>query len=392
MSEIIIQKNELQTAERAKIGRNAGIVGICVNIILFIVKLIAGIISGSVSIIADAVNNLTDAGSSVIVLVGYVISAKPADKEHPYGHARMEYLCSLFISVIVTVLGIELLTSSVKTIMSADTVKEYSMVSIVIMAAAIIGKLGLALYYRTVGKKIGSEALAASAADSIGDVFATSAVIIGIFLSPVIGPKTDGIFGAAIALYILVMGIKLIIESSNPLIGTAPDIELVKNIVAKLKSYDGVLGIHDLVIHSYGFDRFFASVHLEMDSDCDVMESHDIIDNIEAEFRQNMGIELVIHYDPITLNDERVSSVRLKVYEIIEGIASGFSAPLSMHDFRIVFGVSHTNIIFDLALSHDFPLNNDELVDMIRSEIKEKIGKDYNAVITIDRDYTTMRY
>ena len=392
MSEIIIQKNESQPTERAKIGRNAGIVGICVNIILFAVKLIAGILSGSVSIIADAVNNLTDAGSSVIVLVGYVISAKPADKEHPYGHARMEYLCSLFISVIVTVLGIELLTSSVKTIMSADTVKEYSTVSIVIMASAIIGKLGLALYYRTVGKKIGSEALAASAADSIGDVFATSAVMIGIFLSPVIGPKTDGIFGAAIALYILVMGIKLIIESSNPLIGTAPDIELVKNIVAKLKSYDGVLGIHDLVIHSYGFDRFFASVHLEMDSDCDVMESHDIIDNIEAEFRQYMGIELVIHYDPITLNDERVSSVRLKVYEIIEGIASGFSAPLSMHDFRIVFGVSHTNIIFDLALSHDFPLNNDELVDMIRSEIKEKIGKDYNAVITIDRDYTTTRY
>ncbi len=392
MSEITIQKNEIQTADRAKIGRNAGIVGICVNILLFIVKLIAGIISGSVSIIADAVNNLTDAGSSVIVLIGYVISVKPADKEHPYGHARMEYLCSLLISVIVTVLGIELLTSSVKTIMSAETVKEYGTASIIIMAAAIIGKLGLAVYYRTVGKKIGSEALAASAADSIGDVFATSAVIIGILLSPVIGPKTDGIFGAAIALYILIMGIKLIVESSNPLIGTAPDIELVKTIVTKLKSYDGVLGIHDLVIHSYGFDRFFASVHLEMDSDCDVMESHDIIDNIEAEFRQSMGIELVIHYDPITVNDDRVSGLRLKVYEIIEGIASGFSAPLSMHDFRIVFGVSHTNIIFDLALSHDFPLNNDELVEMIRSEIRGKIGRDYNAVITIDRDYTTTRY
>lgn len=378
--------------DRTKIGRNAGIIGISVNLVLFAVKLIAGIVSGSISIIADAVNNLTDAGSSIIVLVGYLIAAKPADREHPFGHARIEYLCSLFISIIVTFLGLELLTSSVKSIIQSEEAAEYSILTIIIMVLAISAKLGLAIYYRYVEKKINSDVLAASSADSIGDVCATSAVILGIFLTPVLGPKTDGIFGVIIAAYILVMGIKLIFESSSTLIGTAPDIEIVKKIVSRLKSYDGVLGIHDLVVHSYGVDRYFASVHVEMDSECDIMKTHDVIDNIEADFRNELGIELVIHYDPVAVNDERVSIIQLKVYDIIESIAAEFSSPISMHDFRTVFGVSHTNIIFDLALTCEFPLTNDELVKMIRNEISQKIGSEYNTVITIDRDYTTTRY
>lgn len=385
-------KSALSVEARAKIGKNAGIVGIGVNLFLFAIKLLAGILSGAVSIIADAINNLTDAASSILVLVGYVISSKPADHEHPYGHARMEYLCSLFISTIVTVLGIELFISSVESILSEGEGATYSTLSIVIMAVAVLVKIGLAIFYRRVGKKIDSAALMASAADSIGDVCATLAVILGIALTPVIGPKSDGIFGALIAIYIFVMGVKLIIDASSTLIGTPPDVELIKSIVAKLKSYDGVLGIHDLVVHNYGVNTYFATVHIEMDADRDVIESHDLIDNIEVEVKEEMGIQLVIHYDPVSVNDERVNNLRSSVHDIIDGVAAEFSSPISFHDFRVVFGHTHVNIIFDIAITHQFPLSDIELVEMIRKSIKSKLGREYNTVITVDRDYTTTRY
>ena len=384
-----------ETTQRSRIGRNAGIVGIGVNILLFIVKLTVGIISGSVSIIADAMNNLTDAGSSILVLIGYVVSAKPADREHPYGHARMEYICSLFISVIVTVLGIELLRSSAESFFAAlkgGAAAEYGSLAIIIMGIAAFVKLALALYYRVVGKKINSDSLKASAADSIADVFSTCAVIVGIFLTPVIGPVADGICGALIAVYILIMGIKLIKEASDRLLGTSPDIELIKMIVAKIKSYDGVLGIHDLVVHSYGFEKYFASVHVEIDAERDMMESHDLIDNIETDFSKNTGVQLVIHLDPVTLNDERVNAIHEKLHKIVDELASEFSCPISLHDFRVVFGVTHINVIFDVALTHEFPLSNDEIVKTLREETAKQIGKEYNLVITIDRDYSTTRY
>lgn len=383
---------EITSENRTKAGRNAGIVGIGVNLVLFAIKLLAGILSGSVSIIADAINNLTDAGSSILVIVGYVLASKPADKEHPYGHARMEYLCSLFISIIVTVLGLELLKSSVDSIISAQKAAEYSTLSIIIMSVAIVTKLFLALYYSIVGKRIDSATLRASAADSIGDVFATSAVILGIILTPVIGPKADGIFGLLIAGYILVMGIKLIREACDTILGTPPDTELVKKIITKLRSYDGVLGIHDLVIHSYGVDQFFATAHVEVDANRDVMESHDMIDNMEVEFKRDFGIQMVIHLDPVALNDERTNNLHNKVHEVLDKIAAEYSCPMSMHDFRAVFGVTHTNLIFDIAIANDASLSNDEIVEMIREDIRKNCGEEYNAVITIDRDYTTMRY
>ncbi len=383
---------ELSSETRTKIGRNAGIVGIAVNLLLFAVKLTAGILSASVSIIADAVNNLTDAASSILVLIGYLISAKPADREHPYGHARMEYLCGLFISILVTFLGTELFRSSIDVIREPKTAVQYSAVSLIIMGTAAAAKIFLALFYRTVGKRIDSQSLRASAADSVGDVCATLAVIAGMLLTPVIGPRADGIFGCIIAVYIFVMGIKLIIDSSNTLLGTAPDIELVKKIIARLKSYHGVLGIHDLVIHNYGADQYFVSVHVEMDAEQNILECHDIIDNIEADFRHDMGIQLVIHLDPIALKDEQLNELKNKVREVVDEISAEFSSPISFHDFRAVFGVTHTNLIFDIALAHEFPLSNEELVDMIRVDIKKKFGEDYHAVITIDRDYTTKRY
>lgn len=387
--------NDNQALDRAKIGRNAGIVGIGVNLLLFAAKLVAGLLSGSVAIIADAVNNLTDAGSSILVMVGYIISSKPADKEHPYGHARVEYICSLLISVIVTVLGIELFKSAVdsfRNALSGGEIAVYSTVSVIIMAAAIVVKLLLAVFYTSVGRKINSESLRASAIDSIGDVCATAAVILGIVLTPVIGPIADGIFGAVIAVYILVMGVKLIYESSGTLIGKAPDVELVTKIVGKIKSYDGVLGIHDLVIHSYGVNQFFATVHVEVDADRDVMESHEMIDSIEADFRKDLGIQLVIHLDPISVNDERVNTLHSAVRSVIDSIASEYSSPMSMHDFRVVFGVNHSNLIFDVAVPHEFPLENGDIVELIKSRIHSEIGEEYNTVLTIDRDYVTTRY
>ena len=386
---------DLPTNKRNETGRNAGIVGIAVNLLLFAAKLFAGILSGSVSIIADAMNNLTDAGSSILVLIGYVVSSKPADREHPYGHARMEYICSLFISVIVTVLGIELLRSSWNSFMAAINGGEaatYGTLAFVIMIASALVKLALAIYYRAVGQKIDSDSLRASSVDSICDVCSSAAVILGIVLTPVIGPVADGICGALIAVYILIMGVKLIKEASDTLLGTSPDIELIKMIVSKIKSYDGVLGIHDLVVHTYGFDKYFASVHVEMDAARDTMESHDIIDNIEADFAQNTSVQLVIHLDPVTLNDPRVDSIHEKLHRIIDELASEYSCPISLHDFRVVFGVTHTNVIFDIAITHEFPLSNDEIVKTIREDAVKSLGEEYNLVITIDRDYSTTRY
>lgn len=394
MAVVIINTNtltEYTSEKRAKIGRKAGIVGIASNLFLFALKLVCGILSSSVSIIADAVNNLSDALSSVILTVSYIFSEKPADKKHPYGHARIEYLSALFISIIVTILGIELFKSSVENIISGKDVQSYSPVVLIIMFFTVAVKLSMAVFYRVTGNKIDSPSLRASAFDSIGDAGATTAVILGIFLSPYTGRATDGIFGCIIALYILVVGIKLIKESSDTLLGSAPSVEQVSAIVSKLRSYDGVLGIHDLVLHNYGENRFFASVHLEMDAERNIMESHDLIDNIETDFAEEMGIHLVIHLDPVFTSDEKLNNLKHAVRDIIDEIACEYSSPISMHDFRAVFGITHSNLIFDIAVSHDMPLDDDSLCRMIRDGIK-KLDETYNAVITIDRDYTTVRY
>lgn len=257
--------NTLDSTRKFRLGRIAGIIGIAVNILLFAVKFTAGLVTGSMSIVADAVNNITDAASSILVLLGYVFAAKPADKRHPYGHARMEHLCSLMISIVVTVLGIELFTSSIDALREGEGAV-FSPLAIGIMGFSILVKIALAVFYGRIGRKIESSSLRASAMDSIGDVCATGAVIAGMLLTPVFGPKTDAVFGMLIAAYIFVMGVRLILDGVNVLLGEAPDVELVRKIVVKLKSYDGVLGIHDLVIHNYGLDKYFATVHVEMDS------------------------------------------------------------------------------------------------------------------------------
>ncbi len=374
-------------AERGRIGRNAGIVGITANVVLFILKVTVGIMSSSVSVIADAVNNLSDAGSSVIVMVSYILSGKPADKEHPYGHARMEYISTFIISLIITFLGFELFRSSVESVFSSEGTAEFETFSIVIMAVSMVIKLLLAMFFRRLGKKIDSASLSASAVDSLGDVAATAAVIAGMFLSKYTGSATDGVLGCIIAIYIFIMGIKLIKESADTLLGSAPDADTVSRVVKKLESYDGILGIHDLMMHNYGEGRFFASVHAEVDAAEDIMHSHDMIDNIERDFLSEFGLHMVIHLDPVCIGDERVDSLRILVLELLSVISEEYRQPVSMHDFRVVFGITHTNLIFDVVVPYGFPLNEKELEERIKEAVRGFEGNCF-AVVTVEHDFT----
>ena len=382
-----------QETSKARLGagRKAGIVGIVCNILLFIIKITTGLLSGSMSIVADAINNLSDAGSSVFVLVGYVLSARPADKEHPYGHARAEYLCGLFISIIVCVLGIELLRSSAEQLFAGGSEAIFSPISTIVMSATVVIKGGMALYYYVVARRIDSQALRASAIDSIGDMCATGAVVAAMLLSKITGPMTDAVLGCVIAVYILILGIKLTKEASDTLLGKAPDKEFTAQIIRKIRKYEGVLGIHDLVIHSYGANRYFVSVHVEVDAEEDVMRSHDLIDNIEEDFRRELGIHMVIHMDPIQYKDAHVNEIRARVSSIIGEMSSQYSSPISMHDFRIVSGVTHSNLIFDVAVTDDFPGKDEALCAELQGEVK-KIDPSYNAVITVDREYSSSRF
>ncbi len=379
------------TEVRVRIGRFAGFVGIVANAILFAVKLVFGLIFGSISIIADSLNNLSDSGSNILTVVGYTISGKPADKDHPYGHARMEYLCSLFISIIITFLGFEMLSTSISKLTGEAEAQSYNLVSIIVMASTVIVKIIVAILNFKLGKHIDSRALRATAIDSISDVVATAAVVVGMIITPYTGPYTDGVIGILISVYIMVMGIKLVAESSNTLIGEAPDKELTHSIIQKIKSYDGVLGIHDLVIHSYGANRCFATVHVEIDADGDIMESHDLIDNIEADFLKNENINLVIHMDPISVSDPETNDLRLKCLDIINELSEEYSHPMSMHDFRIVKGVTHTNVLFDISITDEMVLTNNEISSILSKRIKD-INPLYNLVLTIDRDYYSERY
>lgn len=375
--------------ERFDLGKKAGIVGIGANVLLFAIKLAASIISGSLSIITDAVNNLTDALSSVLVLVGYHIASKPADKEHPYGHARMEYISSLLIAVIVTFLGFEFFRESAGALINGRSNAKFSVVALVILLSSVLVKAALAVYYKIIAKKIGSAVLEASAADSIGDILSTSAVILGMILTPILGAWCDSALGIVISLYILAMGVKLIWESADSLIGKAPDKEFVSELSKKVLSYKGVLGIHDLVVHTYGAGKCFVSVHVEVDADGDITDAHDMIDNIENELSVD-GLHLVIHMDPIQYSNPKVVMLKESVWNVVKDLGDGCEY-FSMHDFRVVFGVTHTNILFDLAIPENFPMNDEALCKEIRSRVKN-VSPEYNTVLTIDRGYETTRY
>ena len=374
-------QNTQNSTVRERYGILAASVGILSNIFLFIIKILTGLIFNSIAITADAVNNLSDAGSSVITLLAFKIAGKPADPEHPYGHARMEYISGMAVSFIIILLGLQLIGSSFEKILHPETVT-VSYLTYAVLIISILTKLWQGIFNRTVGKRIDSDALQATAADSLNDVFATSAVLISAIVYHFTSIPIDGWMGMAVAIFITISGIKLVIETGDPLLGQAPDPQLIREIGQRITSYDGVIGMHDLQVHSYGPGRTFASVHAEVPANVDILVSHDIIDNIEREVGAEMGINLVIHMDPVVTDNEEINRLKAEIDQIVKGI----DTDLSMHDFRAVFGPTHTNLVFDVVVPPAFELTDSQIIQNISEKVK-KLGN-YFCVITIDHNYT----
>ncbi len=374
-------ENVESSTVRERYGKFAGVVGLATNILLFCIKIFAGLMFHSVAIVADAVNNLSDSASSVVTLVGFKLSAKPADKEHPYGHARIEYISGLIVSLVILLLGFQLAQTSIGKILHPEA-SEISLLAVAILIVSVLLKLWQFLFYRTIGKRISSTALEATAADSRNDVFSTIAILIGMGVTKLTGYNLDGWMGLVVAVLIVIGGIQLIMETSSPLLGIAPTEELVQSIYQKILGYDGVLGLHDLSVHNYGPGRCFASVHCEVPAEQDIMVSHDIIDNIERDFLQDMNIHMVIHLDPVVTDDDRTTDLKQQVEQLLQELSS----EISMHDFRVVWGTTHTNVIFDVCVPFDFQWNDAELTQRIEEQISG-LNEHYFTVLTVDHDY-----
>lgn len=376
-------ENTTDSAVRGRYAAFAGLIGITSNFFLFVIKLIVGTLFSSIAVTADAVNNLTDAGSSIIVLVGFKLSRKPADEKHPYGHARAEYITGFLVSVVILLLGIELIKASFHKVLNPDPIN-FSYLTIIVLIVSILVKLWQGIINKNLGRRINSTALIATGQDSMNDVISTSSVLAATIFAKITDIQIDGYMGIAVALFIVYSGIKLIIETLNPLMGIAPDQELISDIEEEILSYEGVLGLHDLVVHSYGPDKYFASVHVEVDANHDLLESHDLIDVIEKDITNKFSVNTVIHMDPIVTDNEKINDLRRKVDEIVRSI----DAKLSMHDFRVVLGKTHSNLIFDILLPPSYNSCETELRKSIDEEIK-KIDATFHSVITIDRNYTS---
>lgn len=371
-------------AVRTAYGKFSSCVGICCNAILFLGKIIVGTLFGSVSITADAINNLSDASSSVISLLGFKMASKPADAEHPYGHGRYEYLSGLMVAVLILVIGVELLRSSLDKILNPAAV-EFSWIAISVLVFSILLKLWMALFNRRIGKKIDSQTLIATAADSRNDVITTAAVLVAALVSHYAGVELDGWMGLAVALFILYSGFGLIKDTLNPLLGKAPDPTLVEHIRKKIMSYPGVLGTHDLMIHDYGPGRQFASVHVEMAAEDDVLANHDVIDNIERDFLKYEGLHMIVHFDPIATTDP----TRDRLYSWLAENLKRIDPNLSFHDLRIVPGPTHTNVIFDCVVPYNLPMKDSDLKAAISKLVTQEFPN-YYCVITLDSDYAAL--
>lgn len=378
-------KNTSDAKVRERYGKFAGAVGIVSNLILCIMKIVIGLVSRSIAIVADGINNLADASSSIITLVGFKLASQPEDEDHPYGHARIEYLTGLFISIIIIVIGIQLLRTSIDKIIHPDPL-EFSYLTIIILAAAILIKLWQSLFYIDIGRRIKSVTLTATAADSRNDVISTSVVLISVLIGKFTGLQIDGYMGCLVALFIIWSGIQLVRETTSPLLGEAPDQELVSAITEIVQNEPGVLGIHDLMVHNYGPGKIFASMHIEVDADGDLMQSHDMIDNIEKKVKEDLHVEFVVHMDPIKTDDPLITKMKKIIADALlplEGIEN-------IHDFRIVPGPTHTNIIFDVVLTAGCKLSEKE-ISQAASDAAQAIDESFYVVITFDRAYTRLQ-
>lgn len=373
--------NVTDPAVRERYGILSGAVGIALNLLLSAGKLFAGLMTGSISITADAFNNLSDAGSSVVTLVGFKLAGQKADDGHPFGHGRMEYLAGLLVSLMILLVGVELGRSSIGKILRPEEV-DFSLVSTGILAASILVKLWMGQFNRGLGRKIGSAAMAATAADSISDAVATAAVLAGTLVNRFAHVNIDGWVGLAVAVFILRSGWGAAKDTINPLLGESPDPELVKQLRELVLSHPQVVGMHDLIIHDYGPGRRLCSFHAEVPQDADILDAHDAIDHIEREIKEKFGIETTVHMDPIATADEKVNQLRRQVADLARVV----EPEMTIHDFRVVRGPTHTNVIFDAVVPHKCRLTDEEVLQRLRQAVSA-LDPTYQAVIQIDRAY-----
>ena len=367
---------------RERYGMLSGITGIIVNVLLAAAKFIIGTASHSIAITGDALNNLSDAGSNVVTLVGFRMAGAKPDKEHPFGHGRIEYVAALVVGFIVEMMGFELIKSSIEKIKNPEP-SVFSWAACAVLLLSIGGKIWLALFNRYLGKRIDSPAMSAVVTDSISDTAATASTLLALILSQFTSFPVDGVFGIVVALFIMYSGLGILKETIGILLGTPPSKELVDSLRSFILSHDGIIGIHDLVIHSYGASKFFASVHAEVPSTADILKAHDTIDLIEREVLKKFSIQLVIHMDPLVVNDERVD----ELHSLVAAQCRKIDPALQIHDFRVVDGPTHTNLIFDLVIPFDFKYSEKQTKELLSKKIREQ-NENYYAVITNESSYS----
>ena len=366
-------------AVRRAYGTMVSVIGVIVNLLLASGKIIAGLLFSTVSVTADGLNNLSDAGSQLISLISFKISAKPADRGHPFGHARIEYVSSMIVSMIIVVIGVQLFRESLDKILHPET-PDTNWVVIVVLAVSIAAKLFLFCLNRATGKRIGSSVMRATATDSLSDMAATGAVLLSTVLFLVTGINLDAWMGLAVSVMIVIAGLKIMNETKNSILGEAPSEEIVDRIRSVIAEYPEALGLHDLVVHNYGPGKVIASMHIEVDGAVDIYASHDMIDNIEKRLRADCGIEATIHMDPIVTDDTQARALR----EATEAAVRSIDDRIRIHDFRFVRGTTHSNLIFDVAVPFEVPLSEDEVKSAVSEKVGE-LGRGYCAVVTIDR-------
>ena len=364
---------------RDYIGKKTSIIGLLANLVLAVGKIIVGSISGLISVTADGLNNLSDCGSSAVSFISFKMSSKPADKEHPYGHERIEYIASMVVSFLILIIAYELVSESISKIISPIN-NEISIIVLITLAASILIKCLMYFYYNHTAKIINSDLLKASAIDSLSDCISTSIVLISMFISKFASINIDGYAGLVVAVFIAIAGIKILKEVVSKLIGQAPDKEVFESIKLRILNHSEVLGIHDLNVYCYGPNKYFASVHIELDAKTDSLAAHEMIDDIEREFISETNIVLTGHHDPIVIDDKEVNEMRKKVSKLVSKIDKSFS----MHDFRMVKGPHKTNIIFEIAIPFETKISEETIIETLKQEI-EKIDKKYIPVIIVEK-------
>ena len=368
---------------RRAYGTLASVVGIIVNILLAAGKIAVGLLFGAISLAGDGINNLSDAGSQIISFISFKMAAKPADRDHPFGHARIEYVASMIVSFFVMLVGFNLFRESLEKIFDNSQVTNDSNVWLMVgvLAVSILFKLWLVLFNRKIAKKIDSSVMRATAADSLSDAGASAAVLIAMLILKFTGVDIDGYMGILVAIVIFIAGIKILNDTKNAILGEAPSEEIVEQIKSIVAEYPDALGIHDMVVHSYGPGHHIASLHVEVDGEANVYHMHDVIDNIEKRLHDELGIIATIHMDPVVTNDETVNALR----ELTGGIVKGIDERLSMHDFRVVAGPTHTNLIFDVEAPFECKLTDAEIKTAVANALRAHTDAVYFAVLTVDR-------